>query len=157
MAEGRVHLTTFLEGVVVHGGRTPFVLLAPSPHAPHHGLLMPIQVPWSPGFLPTTLLSSQLETSWGIPCRFVDKSMLPVIFDERTSRLPTPWLLRVEGLEGQQRLYLTHLLLARAPEDLLPQPPPGGQWFNEKGLQSAELLPGIRRLCQAALQAVMEG
>jgi len=29
MAEGRVHLTTFIEGVLVHGRTTPFVLLAP--------------------------------------------------------------------------------------------------------------------------------
>jgi hypothetical protein len=87
----------------------------------------------------------------------VDNSVLPVVFDERTSRLPTPWLLRLEGLEGQQRLYLSHLLRTKAPDDLLPPPPPGGQWFTDKGLLSADLLPGVRRLCQSALQAVAEG
>ena len=100
MAEGRVHLTTFIEGVLVHGQQTPFVLLVPSPHSPHRGLLMPAQIPWSPGFLPTSLLNAQIEVAWGIPFRFVDKSVLPVVFDERTSRLPTPWLLRLEGSKG---------------------------------------------------------
>ena len=157
MAEGRVHLTTFIEGVLVHGQRTPFVLLVPSPHSPHRGLLMPAQIPWSPGFLPTALLSAQVETAWGIPFRFVDKSTLPVVFDERTSRLPTPWLLRLEGLEGQQRLYLSHLLRTKAEEEQLPTPPAGGQWISEKALQSVDLLPGVRRLCLSALQAVMEG
>ena len=154
MAEGRVHLTTFIEGVLVHGQQTPFVLLVPSPHSPHRGLLMPAQVPWSPGFLPTALLTAQIETAWGIPFRFVDSSTLPVVFDERTSRLPTPWRLR---LEGQQRLYLSHFLRTRAPEDLLPPPPPGGQWISEKALQSVDMLPGVRRLCQSALQAVLDG
>ena len=94
MAEGRVHLTTFIEGILVHGRQTPFVLLVPSPHSPHRGLLMPAQIPWSPGFLPTALLNAQIEAAWGMPFRFVDSSVLPVVFDERTSRLPTPWLLR---------------------------------------------------------------
>ena len=156
MAEGRIHLTTFIEGVLVHGQATPFVLLVPSPHSPHRGLLMPAQIPWSPGFLPTALLSAQIEAAWGMPFRFVDKSTLPVVFDERTSRLPTPWLLRLEGLEAQQRLYLSHLLRTKSPEDLVPQPPPGGQWCNEALLQSLDLLPGVRRLCQAALQAMTE-
>jgi hypothetical protein len=156
MAEGRVHLTTFIEGVLVHGKQTPFVLLVPTPHSPHRGLLMPAQIPWSPGFLPTALLNAQIEAAWGMPFRFVDKSSLPVVFDERTSRLPTPWLLRLEGLEGQQRLYLSHLLRTKAPEGELPTPPPGGQWYSEKALQSVDLLPGVRRLCQAALQEVME-
>ena len=157
MGEGRVHLTTFIEGVLVHGRRTPYVLLVPSPHAPNRGLLMPVQIPWSPGFLPTALLSAQIEAGWGMPYRFVDSSKLPVVFDERTSRLPTPWLLRLEGLEGQQRLYLSHLLRTKAPEDLVPPPPTGGQWLSEKTLQSADLQMGVRRLCQAALQAVSEG
>ncbi len=157
MAEGRVQLTTFIEGVLVHGQRSPYVLLVPSPHTPNRGLLMPVQIPWSPGFLPTALLNAQIEGGWGMPYRFVDGSRLPVVFDERTSRLPTPWLLRLEGLEGQQRLYLSHLLRTKAPEDLVPPPPPGGQWLSEKALQGADLLPGVRRLCQAALQSVAEG
>jgi hypothetical protein len=157
VGEGRVHLTTFIEGVLVHGQQTPFVLLIPSPHSPHRGLLMPAQVPWSPGFLPTALLNAQFEAAWSIPFRFVGRSTLPVVFDERTSRLPTPWLLRLEGLEGQQRLYLSHLLRTRAPEDQLPTPPVGGQWISEKALPNLDLLPGIRRLCQSALQAVTEG
>ena len=110
-----------------------------------------------PSHLPTALLSAQIDAGWGMPYRFVDKSTLPVVFDERTSRLPTPWLLRLEGLEGQQRLYLSHLLRTKAPEDLVPPPPTGGQWFSERILQGADLLPGVRRLCQAALQAVSEG
>jgi hypothetical protein len=118
---------------------------------------MPAQVPWSPGFLPTALLNAQIEGAWGMPFRFVDNSMLPVVFDERTSRLPTPWLLRLEGLEGQQRLYLSHLLRTKAPEEMLPPPPAGGQWISEKALQTVDMLPGVRRLCQAALQTVKEG
>jgi hypothetical protein len=156
MSEGRVHLTTFIEGVLVHGRQTPFVLLIPSIHSPHRGLLLPAQIPWSPGFLPTSLLTAQIESAWGIPFQFVDLSVLPVVFDERTSRLPTPWLLRLEGLEGQQRLYLSHLLRTKVPEGQLPTPPQGGQWFSAKGLGSADLLPGVRRLCQAALEAVQE-
>ena len=120
-------------------------------------LLMPPHLPWAPGFLPPAILQSQIDQMWKIPFRFVDSSKLPVVFDERTSRLPTPWLLRLEGLEGQQRLYLSHLLRTKAPEDLLPPPPPGGQWLSEKGLQNADMLPGIKRLCQAALQAIAEG
>ena len=157
MAEGRLHLTTFIEGVLVHGIATPFVLLVPTPHSPHRGLLMPAQIPWAPGFLPTALLNAQIEVGWGMPFRFVDHSSLPVVFDERTSRLPTPWLLRLEGLEGQQRLYLSHLLRTKATEELLPTPPPGGQWVSEQGLQSVDMLPGVRRLCQAAIQEVKEG
>ena len=153
MAEGRVHLTTFIEGVLVHGRQTPFILLVPSPHSPHRGLLMPPQVPWSPGFLPTALLQAQVEATWGIPFRFADPSLLPVVFDERTSRLPSPWMLRLEGLEGQQRLYLSHLLRTSAPEADLPQAPPGGHWLNALGLRNTELLPGIRRLCESALEA----
>ncbi len=156
MAEGRVHLTTFIEGVLVHGRTTPFVLLAPSLHSPHRGLLMPAQIPWSPGYLPTALLQAQVETAWGIPFRFIDSSVLPVVFDERTSRLPTPWLLRLEGLEGQQRLYLSHLLRTRTAEEQLPQPPVGGLWLSEKGLQNTEMLPGIRRLCESALEAATQ-
>jgi hypothetical protein len=156
MAEGRVHLTTFIEGVLVHGKEAPFVLLVPTPHSPHRGLLMPPQVPWAPGFLPTALLNAQIDAAWGIKFRFHDPSSLPVVFDERTSRLPTPWLLRLESLEGQQRLYLTHLLRTKAAEGELPSPPPGSQWVSEKALPSVDLLPGIRRLCEAAIKAVKE-
>jgi len=113
MAEGPVYLTTFIEGVLVHGSAMPFVLLVPSAHSPHRGLLMPPQVPWSPGYLPPALLQVMIDATWKIPFRFYDPSRLPVVFDERTSRLPTPWLLRLEGLEGQQRLYLSHLLRTR--------------------------------------------
>jgi hypothetical protein len=157
MPEGPVFLTTFIEGVLVHGRNSPFVLLAPCQHAPHRGLLMPPQMPWSPGFLPPALLQTLIEQGWKIPFRFVDKTTLPVVFDERTSRLPTPWLLRLEGLEGQQRLYLTHLLCTRAAEDELPVPPEAAQWVNEKALPNMDLLQGVRRLCQAAIQAVKEG
>jgi hypothetical protein len=156
MAEGRVHLTTFIEGVLVHGQKDPLVLLMPSLHSPHRGLLMPAQIPWAPGFLPSALIQAQVEQAWGIPYRIFDKSTLPVVFDERTSRLPTPWLLRLEGLEGQQRLYLTHLLRTKAPEEQLPEPPQGGQWVNEKALQTLDMLPGVKRLCLAALQVVRE-
>lgn len=157
MTDGLIHLTTFIEGVLVHGSVTPFVLLVPSMHSPHRGLLMPPHVPWSPGFLPPALLQNQITTTWGIPFRFMDSSKLPVVFDERTSRLPTPWLLRLEGLEGQQRLYLTHLLRTKGPEDELPTPPEGGQWVSERALASIDLQAGIRRLCQAALQTAQEG
>jgi hypothetical protein len=156
MPEGPVYLTTFIEGVLVHGSATPFVLLVPSLHSPHRSLLMPPQIPWSPGYLPPALLLAQIETTWGIPFRFVDSSRLPVVFDERTSRLPTPWLLRLEGLEGQQRLYLTHLLRTKATEDALPQPPEGAQWAGEKALATMDLMPGVRRLCQSAIQAIKE-
>jgi hypothetical protein len=156
MAEGPVYLTTFIEGVLVHGSATPFVLLVPSLHAPHRGLLMPPQVPWSPGYLPPALLQAQIEASWRIPFRFVDGSRLPVVFDERTSRLPTPWLLRLEGLEGQNRLYLSHLLRTKATEEKLPVPPEGAQWVGEKALATMDLVPGVRRLCQSAIQAVKE-
>jgi len=78
------------------------------------------------------------------------------VFDERTSRLPTPWLLRLEGLEGQQRLYISHLLRTKLPDDQLPDPPDGAQWAGEKALATMDLLPGIRRLCQSALQAVKD-
>ena len=156
MSEGPVFLTTFIEGVLVHGSSTPFVLLTPSQHTPHLGLLMPPQVPWSPGFLPPALLQAQIDQQWKIPFRFVDSSKLPVVFDERTSRLPTPWLLRLEGLEGQQRLYLSHLLRTRSVGAELPTPPEGAQWVGEKALSTLDLLPGIRRLCQAAIQAIKE-
>ncbi len=156
MSEGPVYLTTFIEGVLVHGSATPFVLLAPSQHSPHRGLLMPPQMPWSPGFLPPALLQNLVTGTWKIPFRFVDSSRLPVVFDERTSRLPTPWLLRLEGLEGQQRLYISHLLRTRNPDDQLPDPPEGAQWAGEKALATMDLLPGIRRLCQSALQAVKD-
>jgi hypothetical protein len=79
-----------------------------------------------------------------------------VVFDERTSRLPTPWLLRLEGLENQQRLYLSHLLRTRAEDDQLPAPPEGGQWVGEKALATMDLVPGVRRLCQSALSLVKE-
>jgi hypothetical protein len=118
---------------------------------------MPPQVPWSPGFLPPALLQNLIQGSWRIPFRFVDSSRLPVVFDERTSRLPTPWLLRLEGLEGQQRLYITHLLRTKTADDQLPDPPEGAQWVGEKALTTMDLLPGVRRLCQSALQAVKEG
>lgn len=157
MSEGPVFLTTFIEGVLVHGQNTPFVLLAPCQHAPHRGLLMPPQLPWGPGYLPPALLQTLIDQGWKIPFRFVDKSTLPVVFDERTSRLPTPWLLRLEGLEGQQRLYITHLLRTKAPDDQLPSPPEGAQWVSEKALPNMDLLPGVRRLCQSAIQAVKEG
>jgi hypothetical protein len=157
MAEGPVYLTTFIEGVLVHGTTSPSVLLVPCEYSPHRGLLMPPQVPWSPGFLPPALLQNQIGLGWGIPFRFVDSSKLPVVFDERTSRLPTPWLLRLEGLEGQQRLYLTHLLRTKALEEALPAPPEGAQWVGEKQLGTLDLIPGVRRLCQAALMAVREG
>ncbi len=156
MGEGPVSLTTFIEGVLVHGHGTPFVLLVPCQHAPHRGLLMPPQLPWSPGFLPPALLQTLVAQTWNIPFRFVDSSRLPVVFDERTSRLTTPWLLRLEGLEGQQRLYLSHLLRTKASDEQLPTPPEGGQWVGEKALATMDLLPGIRRLCQAALMAVKE-
>ena len=157
MAEGPVYLTTFIEGVLVHGANTPFVLLVPCQHPPHRGLLMPPQMPWGPGLLPPAILQNLIATQWNIPFRFVDSSKLPVVFDERTSRLPHPWLLRLEGLEGQQRLYLTHLLRTKAQETELPIPPEGGQWIGEKALTTLDILPGLRRLCQAALMAVKEG
>lgn len=156
MSEGPIYLTTFIEGVLVHGSATPFVLLTPCEYSPHRGLLMPPQVPWAPGFLPPALLQTHIGQGWGMPFRFVDPSRLPVVFDERTSRLPTPWLLRLEGLEGQQRLYISHLLRTKAKEEDLPTPPPGAQWVGEKALTTMDLLPGVRRLCQAALQAVKE-
>ncbi len=156
MAEGPVYLTTFIEGVLVHGSAMPFVLLVPSVHSPHRGLLMPPQVPWSPGYLPPALLQALIDTTWKIPFRFHDPSRLPVVFDERTSRLPTPWLLRLEGLENQQRLYLSHLLRTRAEDDQLPAPPDGAQWVGEKALATMDLVPGVRRLCQSALSLVKE-
>lgn len=156
MAEGPVYLTTFIEGVLVHGSHVPFVLLVPSAHTPHKGLLMPPHVPWAPGYLPPALLQALIDATWKIPFRFHDNSRLPVVFDERTSRLPTPWLLRLEGLENQQRLYLAHLLRTKAPEEQLPAPPEGGQWVGEKALAGMDLLPGVRRLCQSALAAVKE-
>lgn len=156
MAEGPVYLTTFIEGVLVHGSSMPFILLVPSTHSPHRGLLMPPQVPWSPGYLPPALLQSLIDTTWKIPFRFHDPSRLPVVFDERTSRLPTPWLLRLEGLENQQRLYLSHLLRTRAADDQLPAPPDGAQWVGEKALAAMDLVPGVRRLCQSALSLVKE-
>lgn len=157
MAEGPVYLTTFIEGVLVHGIVAPMVLLMPCQHSPHRGLLMPPQVPWSPGFLPPALLQNQIQTAWAIPFRFVDASKLPVVFDERTSRLPTPWLLRLEGLEGQQRLYISHLIRTKAPEEQIPVPPQGGQWVDEPTLLALDLLPGIKKLCMAAIQQMKEG
>lgn len=157
MAEGRVLLTTFIEGVLVHGKAEPRILLVPNPHTPHRGLLMPVQVPWAPGFLPSALLTAQIQQTWGIPFRVVDRaSALPVVFDERTSRLPTPWLFRLESLEGQQRLYLTHLLRAKAPDNELPMPPAGTSWVTEGDLATVDLIPGIRRLFQAAFTAAKE-
>ena len=157
MAEGPIYLTTFIEGVLVHGSSNPSVLLVPSVHSPHRGLLMPPQVPWAPGFLPPALLQNLIDATWKIPFRFSDSSKLPVVFDERTSRLPTPWLLRLEGLEGQQRLYLTHLLRCKAPQDELPVPPEGAVWLTESTLQTMDIVGGVKRLCQAALSAVKEG
>ena len=155
--EGPVFLTTFIEGVLVHGQASPFVLLAPCQHSPHRGLLMPPQMPWSPGFLPPALLKTLIDQGWKIPFRFVDKSTLPVVFDERTSRLPTPWLLRLESLEGQQRLYITHLLRTKVAEEQLPIPPEGAQWVSETALPHIDLMPGGKHLCQAAIEAVKEG
>jgi hypothetical protein len=156
MAEGPVYLTTFIEGVLVHGIVAPLVLLMPCQHSPHRGLLMPPQLPWSPGFLPPALLQNQIQTTWAIPFRFVDSSKLPVVFDERTSRLPTPWLLRLEGLEGQQRLYISHLLRTKAPEEQVPATPQGGQWVDEQTIAAMDLLPGIKKLCMAAIQQMKE-
>ena len=154
--EGPVFLTTFIEGVLVHGQISPYVLLVPCQHSPHRGLLMPPQMPWSPGFLPPALLKSLVDQGWKIPFRFVDKSVLPAVFDERTSRLPTPWLLRLESLEGQQRLYISHLLRTKVAEDQLPIPPEGGQWISEKALPNIDVQAGVRQLCMAAIQAVKE-
>ena len=39
-------------------------------------------------------------------------------------------------------------------EDALPPPPQGGQWVGEKALATLDLLPGVRRLCAAALAAI---
>ena len=64
--------------------------------------------------------------------------------------------LLLEGLEGQQRLYISHLLRTKTPDDQLPDPPEGAQWASEKALATMDLLPGIRRLCQSALQAVKD-
>ena len=154
MAEGLTHLTTFIEGMLVHGQADPRVLLVPCPHAPHRGLLMPPQVPWAPGFLPYTLLQALIRDGYKIPFRVVDPTKLPVVFDERTSRMPTPWCLRLENLEGQQRLFLTHLLRATAPEAEPPTPPMGGRWVNEAEMEPLDLIPGVKRLCQAAIQGV---
>ena len=101
-------------------------------------------------------MTAQIAGNWKIPVRFYDPSRLPVVVDERTSRLPTPWLLRLEGLEGQQRLYLSHLLRTKAPENQMPPPPEGGQWVGEKALATMDIVPGVRRLCQSALSMVKE-
>jgi hypothetical protein len=156
MAEGPVYLTTFIEGILIHGQAAPVVLLVPCQHSPHRGLLMPPQVPWAPGFLPSALLQNQIQNHWAIPFRFVDASKLPVVFDERTTRMTTPWLLRLESLEGQQRLYLTHLLRAKAPEEQRPPAPENGQWVSEQTLATLDILPGVKKLCMAALQCVKE-
>lgn len=154
---GAVYLTTFIEGVLIHGTNIPFVLLVPCQYPPHRGLLMPPHMPWAPGFLPPILLQSLIINTWNIPFRFIDNSKLPVVFDERTSRLSHPWVMRLEGLEGQQRLYITHLLRTKAEEADLPVPPEGGQWVGEKALSTLDILPGIRKLCQSAFQAIKEG
>ncbi len=157
MADATVHLTTFVEGVLVHGQAEPQVLLVPCQHSPHRGILMPPQAPWAPGFLPQALLQAQINEGWKIPYRVVDSSKLPVVFDERTSRLPTPWCLRLEGLEGQQRVYLTYLLRTRSTEEGAPPPPPGGRWVDEKSLEGLDLLASVKRICQAAIAAVRQG
>lgn len=154
MAEGLTHLTTFIEGVLLHGQEDPQILLVPCPHSPHRGLLMPPQLPWAPGFLPYSLLQTLIRDGFNIPFRVVDPTKLPVVFDERTSRMPTPWCLRLEDLEGQQRLYLTHLLLTRNGQGEPPVPPGGGRWLTEAQLEPLDLLPGVKRLCQAAIQGV---
>jgi hypothetical protein len=157
MADATVHVTTFIEGVLIHGTAEPKALLVPCGHAPHLGLLMPPQSPWVPGFLPNALLQGLINEGWKIPYKVVDPSKLPVVFDERTSRLPTPWCLRLEGLEGQQRLYLTHLLRTKAPDDQLPPPPPGGMWVDDAAMAPLDLLPSVKKLVQVALAAVRVG
>lgn len=157
MADATAHVTTFIEGVLVHGTADPKVLLVPCTHAPHLGLLMPPQCPWVPGFLPNALLQALINEGWKIPYRVVDPSKLPVVFDERTSRLPTPWCLRLEGLEGQQRLYLTHLLRAKAADDQQPAPPAGGLWVDEASVAPLDILPSVKKLVQVALAAVKAG
>jgi hypothetical protein len=151
-----VHLSTFIEGVVVHGKEMPRVLVVPCPHPPNRGQNMPAQIPWAPGFLPPALLTAQLDQAWGIPFRTVDKSGLPVVFDERNSRLPQPWMLRIESSEGAQRLYLTYLLRSKSAEDQPPEPPMGGEWLDAAGVEHADLLPGMKRLLQAALTAAKD-
>lgn len=154
MAEGLTHLTTFIEGVLVHGQEDARVLLVPCPHSPHRGLLMPPQVPWAPGFLPYTLLQNLIRDGFKIPFRVVDPTKLPVVFDERTSRMPTPWCLKLEDMEGQQRLYLTHLLRTKSAEAEPPAAPAGGRWLSEIELEPLDIIPGVKRLCLAALQGV---
>ncbi len=151
-----VHLSTYIEGVVVHGKDHPRVLVVPCPHPPNRGQNMPAQVPWAPGYLPPALLAAQLDQAWGIPFRTVDKTGLPVVFDERNSRLPQPWMLRLESSEGAQRLYITYLLKAKAPEDQLPEPPMGGEWLDAAGLDLADLQPAVKRLLQAALTSAAQ-
>lgn len=157
MADSTVHVTTFIEGVLIHGTDAPKALLVPGAHAPHLGRLMPPQSPWVPGFLPNALLQAMINEGWKIPYKVVDPSKLPVVFDERTSRLPTLWCLRLEGLDGQQRLYLTHLLKTKAADDALPAPPPGGLWVDEAALEPLDVLPSIKKLVQVALMAVKAG
>lgn len=157
MADATTLLTTFIEGVLIHGQAEPKVLLVPGQHAPHMGSLMPPQTPWVPGYLPNALLQALINEGWKMPYRVVDGSKLPVVFDERTSRLPTPWCLRLEGLEGQQRLYLTHLLRTKSPEAEPPPPPPGGRWVDEQGLEPLDVLTSVKKLCQAALAAARTG
>ena len=146
-----VHLSTFIEGVIVHGKDTPRVLVVPCPHPPNRGQMMPAQIPWAPGFLPPALLNAQLDQAWGMPFRTVDKSGLPVVFDERNSRLPSTWMLRLESSDGAQRLYITYLLKSKAPDGQPPEAPAGGEWLDSPGVEAADLLPGIKRLLQAAL------
>ena len=50
---------------------------------------------------------------------------------------------------------LTHLAgVSPSKRDQLPQMPVGSLWLSEKGLQNTEMLPGIRRLCKSAMEAI---
>ena len=78
MAEGPVYLTTFIEGVLVHGSADTFrpagALAAHSPPGPAHarpGALVP-GLPARPA-----LLNAQIDSHLGMPFRFYDKSGCP--------------------------------------------------------------------------------
>jgi hypothetical protein len=101
-------------------------------------------------------MQALVERSWRIPFRFHDPSKLPLVFDERTSRLPNPWLLRVESLENQQRLYLTYLLRTKSTDGAPPEAPLGGAWMSELDLATQDIPVAVRKLCEAALKAVRE-
>jgi len=151
-----VVMTTFIEGVLVHGKENPVTLLVPCQHAPHRGLYLPPEAPWAPGYFPPGVMQALVERSWRIPFRFHDPSKLPLVFDERTSRLPNPWLLRVESLENQQRLYLTYLLRTKSTDGAPPEAPLGGAWMSELDLATQDIPVAVRKLCEAALKAVRE-